>query len=300
MKDNPVDKEKVKSFLLEVLKENVDSKSIEWLLQQKEKIAMEASYLKFYMAFSQASRYFKKQLLSLSEKDKEKANQLVKGFSPASWDQLQAARSYLLLHFEENDPSTWVKALNKLFETADMHEQQSLYAAIPLMPFQKEMTERAIEGLRTNISSVFDAVALNNPFPSKYFDERAWNQMVIKAVFLQRPLYQIQNANIRANHNLAKILTDFAHERWAAGRKVMPELWRFVGPYIDGENITDIKKVFDSGDLLHKKAALLACSLSDFSEAKKLLEQYPDLKAAIQNGNINWESLGKEFQSTIQ
>jgi hypothetical protein len=300
MKDNPVDKEKVKSFLLEVLKENVDSKSIEWLLQQKEKIAMEASYLKFYMAFSQASRYFKKQLLSLSEKDKEKANQLVKGFSPASWDQLQTARSYLLLHFEENDPSTWVKALNKLFETADMHEQQSLYAAIPLMPFQKEMTERAIEGLRTNISSVFDAVALNNPFPSKYFDERAWNQMVIKAIFLQRPLYQIQNANIRANHNLAKILTDFAHERWAAGRKVMPELWRFVGPYIDGENITDIKKVLDSGDLLHKKAALLACSLSDFSEAKELLEQYPDLKAAIQNGNINWESLGKEFQSTIQ
>jgi hypothetical protein len=299
MKDNTVDKEKIKSFLLKVLKENTEGKSIEWLLQQKEKIENEASYLKFYMAFGQASRYFKKQALRISEEDKEKAEQLVKGFRPSSWDQLQAARSYLLLHFEENDPSSWVIALNKLFETADMHEQQSLYAALPIMPFQEEMTERAIEGLRTNISSVFDAVALNNPFPSQYFDERAWNQMVIKAIFLQRPLYQIQNADERANHNLSKTLIDFAHERWAAGRKVMPELWRFVGPFIDSENISDIKKVIESGDLLQKKAGLLACSQSDFAEAKNLLDQYPDFKSAIQKGDLNWESIGEEFQSTI-
>lgn len=299
MKDNTVDKEKIKSFLLDVLKENTEGKSIEWLLQQKEKIENEASYLKFYIAFSQASRYFKKQALRISEKDKEKAEQLKKGFCPSSWDQLQAARSYLLLHFEENDPSSWVIALNKLFETADMHEQQSLYAALPIMPFQEEMTERAIEGLRTNISSVFDAVALNNPFPSQYFDERAWNQMVIKAIFLQRPLYQIQNADERANHNLSKTLIDFAHERWAAGRKVIPELWRFVGPFIDNENISDIKKVISSGDLLQKKAGLLACKQSDFAEAKNLLDQSPDIKSAIQKGDLNWESIGKEFQSTI-
>lgn len=299
MKDNTVDKEKVKSFLLEVLKENTESKSIEWLLQQKEKIGNEASYLKFYMAFSQASRYFKKQALRVSEDDKERAEQLVKGFRPNSWDQLQAARSFLLLHFEENDPNSWVVALNKLFETADMHEQESLYAALPIMPFQQEMTERAIEGLRTNISSVFDAVALNNPFPSQYFDERAWNQMVIKAIFLQRPLYQIQNADERSNHNLSKILIDFAHERWAAGRKVMPELWRFVGPFIDSENISDIKKVIDSGDLLQIKAGLLACNQSNYAEAKNLLDRFPDYKSAIQKGDLNWESIGKEFQSTI-
>jgi hypothetical protein len=299
MKDNTVDKEKIKSFLLKVLKENTEGKSIEWLLLQKEKIENEASYLKFYMAFGQASRYFKKQALRISEEDKEKAEQLVKGFRPSSWDQLQTARSYLLLHFEENDHSSWVIALNKLFETADMHEQQSLYAALPIMPFQEQMTERAIEGLRTNISSVFDAVALNNPFPSQYFDERAWNQMVIKAIFLQRPLYQIQNADERANQNLSKTLIDFAHERWAAGRKVMPELWRFVGPFIDSENVSDIKKVIDSGDLLQKKAGLLACSQSDFAEAKNLLDQYPDFKSAIQKGDLNWESIGEEFQSTI-
>jgi hypothetical protein len=292
-----IDTEKTKSFLFELLEQEADSKSRDWLLQQKEKIEKEGSYLKFYMAFGQASRFFKKTILKISTKQKETANNLTEGFSPQTWDQLQTARSYLLLHFEEKESTNWVTALNKLFETADMHEQQSLYAALPIMPFQHEMMERAIEGLRTNISSVFDAVALNNPYPSQYFDERAWNQMVLKAVFMQRPLYQIQNSDKRANAELAKILVDFAHERWAAGRMVMPELWRFVGPFINSDNLADIQKVLDSGDPLQQKAALLACNSSDFEPAKKLLEQHSDIRNVITKGEISWELIGDEFQA---
>jgi len=291
-----IDTEKTKSFLFELLEQEADSKSMDWLLQQKEKIEKEGSYLKFYMAFGQASRFFKKTILKISAKQKEIANNLAEGFSPQTWDQLQTARSYLLLHFEEKEASNWVIALNKLFETADMHEQQSLYAALPIMPFQPEMKERTIEGLRTNISSVFDAVTLNNPYPAQYFDERAWNQMVLKAIFMQRPLYQIQNADDRANPTLAKILVDFAHERWAAGRTVMPELWRFVGPFINEENLADVQKVILSEDPIQQKAALLACKSSDFEQAKKLIDQHPEIKKAIMNGEITWELIGEEFQ----
>lgn len=294
--NNSIDIEKTKNFLFDLLEQQSETKSIEWLLQQKDKIEKEGSYLKFYMAFGQASRFFKKTLLQITEKQKEVANMLMEGFSPQTWDQLQTARSYLLLHFEEKEASSWVNALNKLFETADMHEQQSLYAALPIMPFQPEMLERAIEGLRTNISSVFDAVALNNPYPTQYFDERAWNQMVLKAIFMQRPLYQIQNADDRANPTLAKILVDFAHERWAAGRTVMPELWRFVGPFINDENIRDIEKVLQTGDPIQQKAALLACSSSDFAPAKKLIKQNPEMGNAVLNEEITWERIGEEFQ----
>jgi hypothetical protein len=297
--NNSIDIEKTKNFLFDLLELQSETKSIEWLLQQKDKIEKEGSYLKFYMAFGQASRFFKKTLLQITEKQKEVANRLMEGFSPQTWDQLQTARSYLLLHFEEKEASSWVNALNKLFETADMYEQQSLYAALPIMPFQTEMMERAIEGLRTNISTVFDAVALNNPYPAEYFDERAWNQMVLKAIFMQRPLYQIQNADDRANPVLAKILVDFAHERWAAGRTVMPELWRFVGPYINEENFADIQKVLQTNDPNQKKAALLACGSSDYMPAKKLLEDHSEINKAIINGEITWEYIGVEFQSSI-
>jgi hypothetical protein len=296
---NSIDIEKTKIFLFELLKQQAETKSMEWLVLQKEKIEKEGSYLKFYMAFGQASRFFKKAILHLTDQQKELANNIREGFSPHTWDQLQTARSYLLLHFEEKEASSWVNALNKLFETADMHEQQSLYAAVPIMPFQAEMKERAIEGLRTNISSVFDAVALNNPYPSEYFDERAWNQMVLKAIFMQRPLYQIQNADDRANPVLAKILVDFAHERWAAGRTVMPELWRFVGPYINEENFADIQKVLQTNDPNQRKAALLACGSSNYVPAKKLLEDHSEINEAIINGEITWEHIGVEFQSSI-
>jgi hypothetical protein len=295
--NNSIDIEKTKKFLFELLEQQAETKSMEWLVLQKEKIEQEGSYLKFYMAFGQASRFFKKTILHLTDQQKELANSIRKGFSPQTWDQLQAARSYLLLHFEEKKASSWVNALNKLFETADMHEQQSLYAALPIMPFQAEMKERAIEGLRTNISSVFDAVALNNPYPAEYFDERAWNQMVLKAIFMQRPLYQIQNADERANPTLAKILVDFAHERWAAGRTVMPELWRFVGPFIYEENIKDIEKVLQTDDPIQQKAALLACMISDYRPAKTLLDQHPEIKNTISKGEITWEMIGEEFQT---
>ena len=297
--DKIIDLDKAKAFLFELLKQESDPKSIEWLSIQKEKIQTESSYLKFYMAFGQASRYFKKYILKLSDIQKIEANSLLEGFRPETWDLLQTARTYLLLHFEENDPTSWVAAMNKLFETGDMHEQQSLYAAIPLMPFQKEMRDRAIEGLRTNISTIFDAIALNNPYPAANFDERAWNQMVIKAIFLLGPLYQIEGADGRANLRLTNILIDFAHERWAAGRKVMPELWRFVGPFINEENIKDIETVLQTGDLLQEKAALLACSKSGFDKARNMLDENHTLKEAIEKGGITWESIGKEFQETL-
>ncbi|SDZ13055.1 hypothetical protein SAMN05444412_106111 [Rhodonellum ikkaensis] len=292
-----MDLEKTKTFLLEILKMNAEPKSLDWLALQKEKIGEDTSYMKFYLAFGMASRYFKKNLMDLSETKIQKAKTLVEGFSPESWDQLQTARSYLLLHFGIADASAWVDAINKLFETADMHEQQSLYAALPLMPFREEMVERAVEGLRTNIASVFDAIALDNPYPSQYMEERAWNQMVLKAVFMQRPLYRIQGADKRANPTLAKILVDFAHERWAAGRKVMPELWRFVGPYLDIQNFGDIEKVIHSSDPLEKNAALLACHQSGFVPANSLLKQFPKVQREIQQGELTWEKIGREFEN---
>src|SRR5690606_25813883 len=221
--------------------------------------------------------------------------QIVPGFRPDTWNQLQAARIYLLLHYPAKDADQFITVLDKLFETADMREQEALYAALPLLPYPEGLRLRASEGLRTNITSVFDAIALNNPYPAQYLEEKAWNQMVLKAIFLQRPLYQIVGADERANGELAKILIDFAHERWAAGRQVMPELWRFVGPFLTEDNLKDIQRAIGSGNNLEKEAALLACSSSGLPAAQKLLEAHPEEKAKIESGELTWEEVGKQF-----
>lgn len=285
----------IKTYLLSLLPKVEENGGIEWLGEQKKRIEEDPSALKLFMAFSQASRYFKKDKLHLNKADLVETEQIIPGFRPDTWNQLQAARIYLLLHFPARDADHFVQILNKIFETADMHEQEALYAAIPLFPYPEALRLRAAEGLRTNITSVFDAIALHNPYPAQYLGEEAWNQMVLKSIFMQRPLYKIIGADARANDQLAKILVDFAHERWAAGRQVMPELWRFVGPFLTEDHLQDIQKAINSENNSEKEAALLACSMTDLPAAQKLLEAYPEVKSKIDSGELTWESIGEQF-----
>lgn len=285
------------SFLTNLLEHTANQKGLDWLKAQIEKISLDGTPSKFFLAFSQASRYFKKEKLDVSIDDIDTANQLVTGFQPECWDQLQTARTVLMLSYPKEKDS-WFAAMNQLFETADMNEHQALFGALPLMPFQEELIPRAIDGLRTNISLVFDAIALNNPFPAKYFPEANWNQMVLKGIFMQRPLFKIQGLEERRNSALASIARDFAHERWAAGRDVMPEIWRLVAPFVNEEYFEDLKKALSTKDNLQEAAALLTLRESAYSDAKEVLEAYSAQVAKLDMDAIAWESIGTEFQRT--
>lgn len=285
-------------FLQDLLQNQADKPSLDWLAHQAQKIESTGSSTSFFLAFSQASRYFKKTQLNLSPKQRKEATQLVAGFDLGHWDLLQTARTLLILHFPQ-EKTSWLKAINQLLETADMHEHQALYAALPVLPFQEELIPRAIDGLRTNISNVFDAIALNNPFPARYFAEANWNQMVLKAVFMQRSLFRIHHLEERRNLNLATIASDFAHERWAAGRPVMPEIWRLIIPFFNQHFLQDIRQVIASGDLLQIQAAVLACSESNFAPAQARSLDFPEIYNEIKTGQITWQHIGIEFQSRV-
>lgn len=286
------------SFLHQILETSSEKSTGDWLKTQAEKIHSESSPTKFFLAFSQASRYFKKLPINLSEDQKKQASDLVPGFDPSHWDLLQTARSFLLLQFPQ-EKEKWFAVVNQLFETGDMHEQQALYAALPIMPFPEELLPRAIDGCRTNMTVIFDAIALNNPFPATYFPEANWNQLVLKAVFMQRPLYRIQGLEGRRNLPLANIAADFAHERWAAGRPVMAEIWRLIVPFLNEKFLDDLKKAISSEDLLQIKATVLACTQSDYTPAKDLANSYPEIQQQIESGAVTWEEIGIEFQTSV-
>lgn len=281
-------------FFNTLIRENVNEKELHWIKQQEDKISNEFQSRSFYFAFSSASRFIRKQKLQISEKHILKADELRKGFQPQYWSVLQFVRVYMLLLIPHEDSKNYEETLNRLYETADIDEQVALYRALPLLPYPKVMVKRATEGIRTNITDVFDAIALDNPYPSDFLQQSAWNQMVLKAVFMQRPLYRIYGADTRTNPELAEMLIDFAHERWAANRKVLPELWRFIGPFMNRTYLADIKKVVEEGDPLEKKAGLLACANEQLPESQQLLDTYPDIKREIRAGRLHWSSIGIE------
>ena len=282
----------IQEFLKKALDGNAEPASLTWLEEQAEKIKASTSPTSFFLAFSRASRYFKKEALSWKEGS---TMPLPEGVDPSGWDSLQVARIYLVLKLPFQNEA-WQAILQQLFETGDMYEQQVLYAALPLFPNAEGLLPRAIEGCRTNMSLIFDAIALRNPFPARFFPEANWNQLVLKAIFMQRPLYLIHDLDRRRNAALAAMATDFAHERWAAGRAVMPEVWRLLVPFMGPQYLDDLKKVLAATDATEQKAGALAAYQSSYAPAKELLTAYPSLQEACATATYSWEDLGIEFQ----
>ena len=291
-----VDMAQTSAFLKNIIEEQVNEQELDWVNRQEDKLRNNFQLRSFYLAFSSTTRFIRKNNLHLSEERLTEADIIRNGFQPQYWSLLQCARVYLLLMLPQEDADSYEANITRLHETADIDEQVALYSALPLLPFPEKMTKRAAEGIRTNITDVFDAIALNNPYPADFLSPQAWNQMVLKAVFMQRPLYRIYGADERANPELAAMLIDFAHERWAANREVWPELWRFVAPFLENGYFPDIERTV-GGKPLEMKAGLLACASSSHPEAQQLLNQYPDIKKDIESGRLHWALIGRENKS---
>lgn len=294
------DIKQAKAYLHGIIKARVGTEQCEWLAQQEQKARSGVTPGHLYLAFSSAARHFPKTPLELSETEIAEAEALRPGFQPQHWNLLQAVRAFFLLMLPVEPKETYLSMLGQVLETADMNEQQAIYAALPLLPYPQELVYRAREGLRTNMVCVFEAVACHNPYPADFLPEPAWNQMVLKAVFIESVLYHIHGANRRANRKLAEMLLDLVHERWAAGRKVTPEAWRFIGPFIDDASFADIEKLAQSADAMERDAALLACAASDYLPAHRLLQEHAESYAAIVSGQLNWQAIGIRHENQRQ
>ena len=284
------------SYLKELVRSVASAQGVEWLAQKLALLADEHAQAKdLYLAFSAAPRFVGKEKLQLTEQDLLQAEKIRTGFNPSNWTAAQAARTLLILSVPHQNPEAYYATIEKLFNTADMGELVALYAALPLLPHPELFKKRAAEGVRTNMGDVFEAVALNNPYPADYMEQDAWNQLVLKTLFVGKPIYRIHGIEKRANPKLARMLSDYAHERWAAGRTVSPELWRSVGPYLDGTLLNDVRKLFTQPNEIEREAAALACTQSTFAPAQELLNEHAELKERVNRGEITWDLIGNRL-----
>ena len=279
-------------LLRRLLQKNADERALSWLVKQEEKLRHEFSDRSFYLAFSSVPRFVAQQPLALLASDREEAQQLRTGFQADHWSLRQTVRAYLLLFLPETHSEVYLATLVRLLETADADEQAAIYQSLPLLRYPEALVALATNGLRTNITSVFDAIALRNPYPADYLDEAAWNQLVLKAVFMERPLYLIYDADARANPTLARILVDFAHERWAASRPVTPELWRFTAPYLEASHQSDIERVLASDNVWERAAGVLACQQSSQLELQSLAKSASTHLGDIAH-TLSWHHIGE-------
>lgn len=280
------------------LRTSLTDNSFQKLEEAFQKLSGEAEDWEVFSSFSAVPRYTGKEKLQLTDVDITDADRLKPGWQPQFWTTDQIGRTWLLLAISERGKEEFLDKLDKLFKSADLREAVALYQSLPVLPWPEELKLRAAEGIRTNIISVFNAVAHRNPYPSEYLDDDAWNQLILKSLFVGTPLYLIHGLDERANQDLAHMLVEYAHERWSAGRDVSPELWRPVGPFFDEDYKKEIQKVLSHSDKNQRFAGVLALMSADSSEAGNLLQKNIKIVEEVKDKHIAWDDIGRHAEET--
>ncbi|KQR69627.1 EboA domain-containing protein [Pedobacter sp. Leaf176] len=262
----------INELLSNIIKDNTDETAFKWLL----KAASADEISKLGQAFVMLPRKTGKTTLRISELQKLRAEEVGIGYV-TDWRIDRLARVWLLSVHSFADAEKSHRLIEQLFLAPEMNEAEALYSALPFLAKPETWVKRCAEGIRSNIGSVLESIMENNPYPSKYLNEAAWNQLVLKAFFTEKNISKINGLDERANKQLALTLSDYARERYAAGRQVNPQLWRLAGPFIDGQIFDAIKIGLNNHDRLEHEAIALAISESDYEPAKAYISQIPEL-----------------------
>jgi hypothetical protein len=272
------------------LDDRLDADGAQWLHEAMAGVAADAGDRALFRSVSLVSRRLGKAALAPNAAALVDAGNARPGWDPSTWTVDQAARVLLLLA-ADSDADAFVRRLDQLCATADVDELVAFYRGLPLYPHPERHRQRAAEGLRSNMRPVFEAVAHRNPYPSEQLPEQAWNQMVLKALFVGCALHPIVGLDRRANAALARMLADYAHERWAARRPVSPELWRCIGPFASGPLLDDLARVLETGTPPERAAALLALRTAPDPHARRLIDEHAALRDALAAQRIDWATV---------
>ncbi len=274
--------------LLEIFTNAVQVEHKTWFDEKLTKIITKKSKRELYLTYSLIASKIQATTLDLGVVE---ASALTDYLQLQHTNAQELVRMYLFVEVLNADSDFFSPLVANIIQVADTSELVTFLKFLIVLPNPEYYQHTAVEALRTNIATVFDAIALQNPYPSLYFSPEQWNQMYLKAAFMERDLTQIVAIDKMANKALAKIISDYAHERWKASREVLPYFWRPVSNFIDEVLIKDMQRLFASKNVLENDVAALCCYKSDNAEATSLLAMYPELIKRIENKQLNWEAI---------
>ena len=117
------------------------------------------------------------------------------------------------------------RRVTSLYERGDTAERLAVLRALDALddPGRSERVgDRLLpivrDALRTNDTRLVEAAI--GPYTARHLDQDAWRQAVLKVLFTGVPVASVAGLAERADAELARMVTDYAAERLAAGRTV--------------------------------------------------------------------------------
>jgi len=215
-------------FLLAPLSRKLAPAAIDWLTAEVDRQRAAADERRLAIALGLASRKIARVELSLTADEVATARRLRAGWQPESWGADEAARILILGATHGGDDQAFATRVDRFCTTAEVTEYIAYLKGFAIFPAAKLLYGRAREGVRSAITPVFAAIACNNPYPFDHFDEDAWNQMVVKAVFSGAPIEAIFGLRERRNPEVVQMLRDLVSERRAASRPLPEAVHAYV------------------------------------------------------------------------
>jgi hypothetical protein len=219
-----------RALIQDMLARRLSPEGAEWLASAAAEIGGGVSDGRFATLLSTAARHARShQPLAPDEGERGAAAAALPGWDPERWTLLETLRAELVLARPDLAEASCVQAIEDAFQYADEGEACALYRVLAHLPEPQRFAARAAEGCRTNMRTVFEAAALDTPFPVQCFDDVIWHSTVIKCVFVGAPLWRLWGLDERLTPELARAALDLVEERRSAGRVVQPELWLVLG-----------------------------------------------------------------------
>ncbi len=126
----------------------------------------------------------------------------------------------LLATLPSRSPDDQGRLIDQLIRRGEIRERQAVLRVLAALPGPERFVAIAIDACRTNVTTVFNAIACDNDFPERWFPDPAFAQMVLKALFIGVPVARIRGLAARTTDELVRMVEAFASERRAAGRDV--------------------------------------------------------------------------------
>jgi hypothetical protein len=139
-----------------------------------------------------------------------------------------AGRMFLLHALAQAAPEQLPAAVQAAYEEGDSQEKLAVMRALTLLPQAERFVEIALDVGRCNELDLFSSLAARNPYPSRHYNELAWNKLYMKAVFLDVPLAQMIGVEQRNNSELSRMALEYVEQQESAGRSFPNEIWQVV------------------------------------------------------------------------
>lgn len=221
--------------LSEQLESNLPEQGRIWLSNARSKLAelddtLDAIADQFAILSATAKRHIGESLLigEIASGFNQDAYQQCDRLFLDVWTATDAARILLLAEIISSKDISADQLFQLSYRYGDGGERASLIKGLALMQLSSDSTNFVIDVARTNSLELFSALVHKNPWPTIFFPEPAFNQLVLKSLFMGFNLVNVEGLRSARNPDLGRMTADYVQERIDAVREIPGSIWLAV------------------------------------------------------------------------